>query len=105
MLEPQLQHGLVAGEREIAEFLGERDRLASDYVLGDGSRRVDAGRPPGGIARLALGPGPTARSGWILRRHRQRRFGLQGKLGERVLVRAFPLLQRDFFVCTHHSSS
>src|SRR5262249_158243 len=78
MLKPKLQHRLVAGEREIAHLLGQRDRLAADHVFGDRARRVNPPRPAGGVSRLTLDEGPAARKRpigklWLWRRFERQR--------------------------------
>jgi hypothetical protein len=78
-------------------FFGERDRLARDDIFGDRGGRVDARRPPGGIAGLARRPGAAARLRFGERLLRRRR--LQQCREDRLLRlggRDLPLFRPDF---------
>src|SRR5205814_10311393 len=97
VLKPQLQHLPVALERELAHLFGERDRLARDDIFGDRGGRVDARRPPGGIAGLARRPGAAARPGFGERLLRRRRLQQcrEGRL-LRLDGRDLPLIRLAF---------
>jgi hypothetical protein len=105
VLKPEPQHRAIAGERKIAQLLGQRDRLACDHILSDGGGRVDPRRPPGGIAGLPLDPAPAARPGLIGRRCRERRLGRRRQLGKRPLLSTLSLFHRDFLEFDLHLSS